>query len=126
MQHSNSDDLARARDFTRRAAQWLQLIGFAAHRGAPVFSPSVCHYHAMLDPDATDTARLAACRAMRGCVWRRVQLEEQKGMETWAMQRPSDPYRLHWRTTRDGAALSMIAHLLSAAIGNFETENQAE
>jgi hypothetical protein len=33
-----------------------------------------------------------------------------------------DPYRIHWNTTREGAEMWMIAHLLSCAIKGFEAE----
>ncbi len=125
MQAGQDSALSRARDLACLVAQWLQLLGFAAHAGAPVFSPSVSHYHSMLNPDATDAARLAACRAMRECVLRRAWGEDLAGKATYAECRPVDPYGLHWRTSKEGAALWMIAQLLSAAIGLFEQETGA-
>jgi len=113
-----------ARDLTRQAAQWLHLFSFAAYSGAPVFSPSVCHYHSMLDPTASDVDRLAACRAMQKCVLRRLQVEELKGETSRTQHRPVDPYGLHLRTTHEGAVFWMIAHLLSHAIQAFEAEPQ--
>jgi hypothetical protein len=112
--------LEHARELTRISAQWLRLISFAAFRGAPVFSPNVCHYHSMLDPVATDADRLEACRAMHECVRRRAEIEDLEGQSRQLRDRPIDPYGLHWHTTREGAALWMIAHLLSCAIRGFE------
>ena len=113
-----------ARDLTRQAAQWLHLFSFAAYLGAPVFSQSVCHYHSMLNPDASDSDRLAACRAMQKSVLRRLQVEELKGEARLLQDRPIDPYGLQLRTTHDGAVFKMIAHLLSHAIQAFEAEPQ--
>ena len=115
-----SSTLAQARCLTLYAGQWLDLIDFRAHAGAGVFSPSMSTYHDMLDPSATDTARLAACRAMRHQVLRRADVERLDGEATHARLRPVDPYGLRWRTTRDGATLETIACLLSAAIEIFE------
>ena len=112
--------LARARDLTRCAAQWLDLIDFRAHAAAEPFSPSMSTYHDMLDPAATDAARLAACRGMHQQVCRRVEAERLDGEAIHARQRPIDPYGLRWRTTPDGATLETIACLLSAAIEVFE------
>ena len=115
-----SSTLAQARCLTLYAGQWLDLIDFRAHAGAGVFSPSMSTYHDMLDPSATDTARLAACRAMRHQVLRRAEAESLDGEADYSRLRPVDPYGLRWRTTRDGASLETIACLLSAAIGIFE------
>ena len=112
--------LAQARDLTRRAAQWLDLIDFRAHAAAETFSPSMSTYHDMLDPTATDAARLSACRGMHQQVCRRVEVECLEGEATHARVRPVDPYGLRWRTTRDGATLEIVARLLSAAIKIFE------
>jgi hypothetical protein len=114
--------LENARELTRISAQWLRIIDFAAFKGAPVFSPSVCHYHSMLDPAATDADRLAACRAMHKCVLRRADVEELEGQSRRLQYRLVDPYQMHWHTTAEGAALWMIAHLLSCAIRGFEAE----
>ena len=115
-----SATLAQARCLTLYAGQWLDLIDLRAHAGAGVFSPSMSTYHDMLDPSATDTARLAACRAMRHQVLRRAEAESLDGEADYSRLRPVDPYGLRWRTTRDGASLETIACLLSAAIGIFE------
>jgi pyrroline-5-carboxylate reductase len=112
--------LAQARDLTRRAAQWLDLIDFRTHAAAGTFSPSMSTYHDMLDPDATDAARLAACRGMHQQVCRRIEAERLEGEATYARQRPVDPYGLRWRTTPDGATLEATASLLSNAIESFE------
>lgn len=108
--------LAQARDLTRLAAQWLDLIDFRAHAAAEPFSPSMSTYHDMLDPAATDAARLAACRRMHQQVCRRVEVERLEGEATHARLRLIDPYGLRWRTTRDGATLETIARQLSTAI----------
>jgi hypothetical protein len=112
--------VAQARDLTRRVAQWLDLIDFRAHAAAETFSPSMSTYHDMLDPAATDAARLAACRGMHQQVCRRVEAERLEGEAIHARQRPIDPYGLRWRTTRYGATLETIACLLSTAIKIFE------
>jgi hypothetical protein len=117
--------LSRARELTRQAAQWLQVIRFRARPAAPTFSTSVCHYHAMLDPDASDAHRLVACRAMDVAVQRRLLAEGFAAEAEEVYHTALDPYRLHWQTTRDGAALSAIANLLSDAIRLFEAENVA-
>ena len=114
--------LEQARALSRFAAQWLERVKFRSHAVSTVFSPSLSHYHDMLDPAATDAARLSSCRRMRKSVLRRVNVEDLEGEAAHAGQRPVDPYRLHWRTTRDGATFAMIAHLLSVAIDIFETE----
>ena len=114
--------LDHARELTRIAAQWLVILSFSAFRGAPTFSASMCHYHAMLDPDATDADRLAACRAMHACVRRRAEAEDLEGKAKRLQERPVDPYDAHWHTTRDGAAMWMITHLLDCAIRGFDAE----
>lgn len=112
--------LATARTLTRLAAQWMELIKFRPHAFAPAFSPSMSHYHNMLDPAATDSARVVACRKMLECVLRQGHVEDLDGEATRARHRPVDPYRLHWRTTSKGATLWMIGQLLSTAIISFE------
>jgi hypothetical protein len=120
MATQENDLLQQARTTAQMAAQWLQLLQFAAHKGAPVFSPSLCHYHDMLDPAASDVARLKSCRSMLQVVERRMVIEDYEGEETQAILRSQDPYGMHWRTTRDGAALWVIANLLTVAIKAFE------
>jgi len=122
MSHGHEQNLDHARELTRIAAQWLRLMRFAAFRGAPVFSPNLSHYHAMLDPAATDAQRLEACRAMHKCVLRRADVEDLEGKATRLQERPVDPYGAEWHTTPEGAALRMIAHLLDCAIRGFEAE----
>lgn len=117
--------LQRARDLTRHAAQWLQLLRFRSRPGVTPFSASMCHYHAMLDPSASDLDRLAACRAMEPAVQRRRLAEEFVAEADQARQTLLDPYHLHWETTRDGAALWAIANLLREAIDAFEAEQIA-
>src|SRR6056297_3307667 len=116
MATDRSATLAQARSLTRYAGQWLDLINFRAHAGAGTFSPSMSTYHDMLDPAATDAARLAACRSMYQQVCRRVEVERLEGEATHARLRLIDPYGLRWRTTRDGATLETIARQLSTAI----------
>lgn len=120
MEIANTPRLTTARLQAELAAQWLHLIRFAAHPAAPTFSPSVCHYHAMLDPGVSDVARLDACRAMLVCVRRRLPIEDFKGLAKFREERCEDPYGKAWRTTRSGAELWMIAHLLEIAIGGLE------
>lgn len=120
MDAMTSSNLKTARFQSEFAAQWLELIGFAAHPGGVSFSPSLCHYHAILDPNSTDEARLQACRAMLACVRRRIPLEEFEGRAKYKAERPVDPYRKWWKTTRFGAELIVIALLLDLAILGFE------
>ena len=124
MTFMDSTTLRSARDLTTWAAQWLELIGFQALKGGVTFSPSLTLYHDMLDPSASDAAKLEACRAIRSQVLRRVPLEEIAGEEKYLQDRPNDPYRAHWKITREGAVLNMIAHILSAGIQRFEAEMQ--
>lgn len=100
----------------RMAAQWLTLLRFKSHVAAPVFSPSVSLYHDMLNPKAGEDVRVVACRKMLKLVTSQLPLENKAGDEAYALERPVDPYGLHWRTTERGAALSAIALLLQAAI----------
>src|SRR6056297_2563321 len=120
MEIAKTPGLTTARLQVELAAQWLHLIRFAAHPGAPTFSPSVCHYHALLDPEAGDSTRLEACRAMLASVRRRIPIEDFKGLERFRQERRDDPYGKAWRTTRTGAELRVIAHLLEVAISGFE------
>ena len=120
MENEKKNTLVTARTLTRLAAQWMELMKFRAHASAPAFSPSMSHYHDMLDPAATDSARLAACRTMRECVLRQAHIEDLDGEATYVGCRPMDPYRLHWRTTREGATLFMIGQILTTAIEAFE------
>lgn len=112
--------LEQGRALARIAAQWLVLIRFRAHGGAPVFSPSVSRYHDMLNPKAGDEARSEACRAMLALVCEQVLREDMIGRETYAQERPVDPYRQHWQTTERGACLTAISSLLARAIRGFE------
>ena len=120
MQADQERRVRTARLQAELAAQWLHLVRFAAHPGAPTFSPSVCHYHTLLDPAASDPARLASCRAMLACVRQRLPIEDFKGLAKFRDERPIDPYGKVWRTTRSGAELWMIAHLLEVAIKGLE------
>lgn len=112
-------DLTRARHLTRLAAQWLQLLRFRTRAAAPVFASGVSTYHAMLDPHATDSERLAECLAMLPHVLRQVVIEHVAGEATYADTRPMDPYQAHWQTTERGAALTIIAAQLTEAIRIF-------
>ncbi|KRS18953.1 hypothetical protein [Roseovarius indicus] len=120
MEIANTPGLTTARLQAELAAQWLNLIRFENHHGAPTFSPSMCYYHAMLDPEAGDSARLEACRAMLLCIRRRLPIEDFKGLAKFKEERPKDPYGKAWKTTRLGAELWMIAHLLEIAISGLE------
>jgi|AntRauTorcE11898_2_1112593.scaffolds.fasta_scaffold34276_1 hypothetical protein len=115
--------LPHARELTRHAAQWLELLGFRSRPGATPFGTNMCHYHAMLDPAASDVDRLTACRAMQLAVQRRMLAEEFAAEEDLACKTVMDPYRAHWQTTRDGAAFWAIENLLCGAIRAFEAEN---
>ncbi len=86
----------QARDLTRFAAQWLEPLKFQKHASAPTFSPSVSVYHAMLNPAATDTARMDACVIMLAAVIRKRQISLLEGDAEYARQRTVDPYGLHW------------------------------
>ncbi|MGK7752175.1 MULTISPECIES: hypothetical protein [unclassified Roseovarius] len=120
MKSANTPGLTTARLQAELAARWLHLIRFAAFPGAPTFSPSMCHYHAMLDPEADDSTRLVACRAMLASVRSRIPIEDFKGFAKFTEERPKDPYDKAWKTTRLGAELWMIAHLLEIAISGLE------
>jgi len=122
-QHAETTGLQRARELSRHAAQWLELIGFRSRPGVTPFSTNVCHYHAMLDPAASDVDRLTACRAMQTAVQRRMLAEEFAAEEEQVYKTVMDPYRAHWQTTRDGAALWAIENLLSGAIEAFHAEH---
>ena len=128
MQTNRANTLERARSLNRHAGQWLDLINFSAHDAAAMFSSSMTTYHDMLDPDATDLARLSACRAMLRHVRRRLEGERLEGEAVYARNRPIDPYGLHWQITPYGATLDAIARLLSDAIAIFEAalEESAE
>ena len=122
MQSADPTRLRRARDLTRYAGQWLHLLLFQSRPGATTFSTSMCYYHAMLDPEASDADRLAACRAMEAAVQRRRLAEEFVAEAEQAHKMQLDPYHLHWNTTPRGAALWAIANLLGDAIAAFEAE----
>ena len=77
----------------------------------------------MLDPAASDVDRLTACRAMQLAVQRRMLGEEFEAEKDEGYKTVIDPYRAHWKTTRDGAAFWAIESLLSRAIRAFEAEN---
>lgn len=122
-QHAETTRLQHARNLTRGAGQWLELLSFKSRPVAPTFSVSICYYHAMLDPDASDTDRLGACRAMRSAVQRRMLAEEFAAEKDQGRRMVTDPYRSHWLTTRDGAALWAIENPLCGAIQTFEAEH---
>jgi len=122
-QNAETTRLQNARELTRQAAQWLELLSFRSRPGVTPFSTNVCHYHAMLDPRASDVDRLTACRAMQPAVQRRMLAEEFAAEDEQVYQTVMDPYRAHWKTTRDGAALWAIETLLCGAIRTFEAEN---
>jgi hypothetical protein len=54
------------------------------------------------------------------CVRRRLPIEDFKGLAKFREERREDPYGKAWRTTRTGAELRVIAHLLEVAISGFE------
>lgn len=112
--------LEEARNLTRFSGQWLRLLGFQPHPAAPTFSPSLSVYHDMLDPGATDGARFAACTALKSPVMQQVRAEQSRGEAKFVQTRPVDPYGLELRTTCDGAALEVIAGLLSKAVNLFD------
>ena len=120
MQTNRATTLEQARRLTRHAGQWLDLLNFRAHDAAPMFSNSMTTYCDMLDPEASDAARLSACRAMLRHVRRRLEVERLEGEAIYARNRPPDPYGLHWQITPHGATLDAIARLLSDAVAIFE------
>lgn len=126
MAETTNDLLIIAREYTRTAAQWLQLLHFRTMAGAPTFSTSLSHYHEMLDPNGTDQARADACRRMLGHVKLQSLFENQKGIDSYALARPVDPYRAHWKTTERGAALAAIVQLLTSAIRAFDKALQSQ
>lgn len=111
-----------ARELTLRAAQWLELILFRSHDAAPCFAPNVNVYEHMMDPEATDKTKLAACDTMLRSVLRRLEVEKLQGEADYKNRRPIDPFGLTWRMTQHGAVLTAIAELLSAAIAIYEQQ----
>ena len=122
-QNAETTVLQHARELTRNAAQWLELLSFRSRPGVTPFGTNVCHYHAMLDPAASDVDRLTACQAMQLVVQRRMLGEEFEAEKDEVYKTVIDPYRAHWNTTRDGAAFWAIESLLSRAIRAFEAED---
>ena len=122
MDQTTTDPLTAAREKTRLAARWLNLLAFKPAPGGPSVSPSMSHYHDMLDPETTDARRLGACQALSRPVLRAIDQERMKGEEAYANARPPDPYKAIWQTTERGAALEFIGALIAHAIETFEAE----
>lgn len=80
----------------------------------------MCAYYGLLEPEASDVVRLEACGAILACVTWRLHIEEFQGLGKYKRERPVDPYGQVWRTTRSGAELWMVAHLLEIAIKGLE------
>lgn len=120
MDETTIDSLTAAREKTRLAARWLHVLHFKPSPGGPSVSPSLQAYHDILDPEATDVRRLAACKALAPAVLRAIVVEREKGKVVHANERAADPYGAHWRTTERGAALEMIGKLLAGAIESFD------
>ena len=120
MQHVPAQ-LIRARALTILCAQHLCLIGFRSGSDKPILGPAISTYHDMLDPDASDERRLAACRRYQGPIARHAELEELQG--DLSSPRPpdwADPYRLASHTTLRGALLRYIEADLAEAVLNFK------
>lgn len=115
-----TDPLTAAREKTRLAARWLNVLCFKPSPAGPSVGPSLQSYHDMLDPQTTDAHRRAACESLAPAVLSAVVVEREKGKVAHANERAPDPYGANWRTTERGAALEMIAKLLASAIETFE------
>lgn len=120
MDETTTDPLTAAREKTRLAARWLNVLSFKPSPAGPSVGPSLQSYHDMLAPETTDARRRAACAALAPSVLCAVVLEREKAKVAHANERAPDPYGAHWRTTERGAALAMIAKLLASAIETFE------
>jgi len=77
----------------------------------------------MLNPESSDTQRLAACRSMLDAVRRRAEYERFWGEEEWNKAHNYDPYGFELRTTQHGAILDLIADVLEEAVTAFEEAN---
>lgn len=112
MMAGREDLLAEARDLAVKAGGWLAILRFQCRPGAPMFLAGISTYHDMLDPDAADAARCAACACLLPAVDRQVGIETWRAGEALARIPGGDRPGPEWRTTERGAALEAIAELL--------------
>ncbi|MEI4234824.1 hypothetical protein [Roseovarius sp. D22-M7] len=115
--------IAKGRRLAIKAAQLLRLLRFPTRPGGQNFCSSLSTYSDMLNPESTDTQRLAACKSMLHAVRRRAEYERFIGEEQWNQADNLDPYKLELRTTKNGATLDLIAEILEDALTAFETAN---
>ena len=112
-------DVQTARLLAQRAAQWLRLMRWQAHKTAPTFGTSTtCQLLLVLDNDH-DVERAEACRRLLVSVGRQALREELK-TDPHDLSVLDVPMRDIWATSDQGAALEMIAELLRAAAAGFE------
>lgn len=126
MNETQKPDLDTARQQARRAAQWLTVIRFQAHPGAPVFRPGISTYAHMVDPTAADDVRLQACRGILPAVEFQAQQEHWRHKGQQAPARDRDPHGAEWETTERGAVLELVAEFLRNAIEAFESTGAGE
>ncbi|WP_299362717.1 hypothetical protein [uncultured Paracoccus sp.] len=110
--------LAHARAHALDAARLLRLLAFQSHPRAPVFMPGISTYADMLDPDAPDERRLAACHRYLEPV-QRAATREQLSIHA---ERPSEfrnPYGLELQTTQRGYLLELCHRHLGKAVLAF-------
>ncbi|WP_299365569.1 hypothetical protein [uncultured Paracoccus sp.] len=110
--------LAHARADTVEAARLLRLLGFQTHPRAPVFMPGISTYADMLDPDAPDERRLAACHRYLEPVQRAAELE-QLSIPPEPPSEFRNPYGLELRTTQRGYLLELCHSHLGKAVVAF-------
>lgn len=110
--------LAHARAHTLAAARLLRLLKFQSSPTAPIFMPGISTYSDMLDPNAPDERRLAACHRYVAPVQRAAALEQL----SIPAERPSefrDTYGLELRTTPRGYLLELCSAHLGTAVVTF-------
>lgn len=117
---ADAPELARARRESLRAGQWLRLLLFRVHPGAPILGPGMTHYAHLLDPAADDADRRASCAALLPHVRRQADDERWRAEGERARRQAGDPFDREWPTTQRGAALEAIAELMEAALADFD------